>query len=48
MEKKYGGPFGATLVRNGEVVVSVSNTMMKDTDPSAHAEMIAVREACKN
>lgn len=47
MEKKYGGPFGAALVRNGEVIVSVSNTMMKDTDPSAHAEMIAVREACK-
>ncbi|ALS36998.1 tRNA(Arg) A34 adenosine deaminase TadA [Enterococcus rotai] len=47
MEKKFGGPFGATLVRNGEVIVSVSNTMMKDTDPSAHAEMVAVREACK-
>ncbi|OJG25916.1 hypothetical protein RU98_GL000793 [Enterococcus caccae] len=47
MEKNFGGPFGATLVRNGEVIVSVSNTMMRDTDPSAHAEMVAVREACK-
>ncbi|WP_207696026.1 hypothetical protein DOK67_0000616 [Enterococcus sp. DIV0212c] len=47
MEQKFGGPFGATLVRNGEVIVSVSNTMMRDTDPSAHAEMVAVREACK-
>lgn len=47
MENKFGGPFGATLVRKGEVIVSVSNTMMRDTDPSAHAEMVAVREACK-
>ena len=47
MEKKFGGPFGATVVRNGEVIVSVGNTMMRDTDPSAHAEMVAVREACK-
>lgn len=42
-----GGPFGATIVRHGEVIASVGNTMMRDTDPSAHAEMIAVREACK-
>ncbi len=47
MKKGYGGPFGATVVRNGEVIVTVGNTMVKDTDPSAHAEMVAVREACK-
>lgn len=47
MENKFGGPFGATVVRNREVIVSVGNTMMRDTDPSAHAEMVAVREACK-
>ncbi|WP_066065029.1 nucleoside deaminase [Neobacillus soli] len=47
MESKVGGPFGATIVRGDEVVAAVSNTMLRDTDPSAHAEMVAVREACK-
>jgi tRNA(Arg) A34 adenosine deaminase TadA len=47
MDNKHGGPFGATIVRDDEVLVAVSNTMMKDTDPSAHAEMVAIREACK-
>lgn len=41
------GPFGATLTRNDEVVCAVSNTVLKDTDISGHAEMVAVREACK-
>ncbi|MFJ7727591.1 nucleoside deaminase [Neobacillus sp. NPDC097160] len=47
MANKVGGPFGATIVRCDEVIAAVSNTMMRDTDPSAHAEMVAVREACK-
>ena len=47
MKRGDGGPFGATIVRNGEVIVAIGNTMMRDTDPSAHAEMVAVREACK-
>lgn len=47
MDKKYGGPFGATIVRGDEVIAAVSNTMMKDTDPSAHAEMVAIRVACE-
>lgn len=47
MNNKIGGPFGAALVRGDEIIVVVSNTMMRDTDPSAHAEMVAVREACK-
>lgn len=47
MENNIGGPFGSTIVRNGEVVVAVSNTMMRDTDPSAHAELVAIREACQ-
>jgi len=47
MANKVGGPFGATIVRGDEVIAAVSNTMMRDTDPSAHAEMVAVREACK-
>ncbi|MEC1717307.1 nucleoside deaminase [Schinkia azotoformans] len=47
MANKVGGPFGATIVRGDEVIAAVSNTMMRDMDPSAHAEMVAVREACK-
>lgn len=43
-----GGPFGATLVDgDGEIVVAVGNTVLRDTDISGHAEMVAVREACR-
>ncbi len=47
MDKRLGGPFGAAIVKDGEVIVVSSNTMMKDTDPSQHAEMVAVRAACQ-
>ncbi|XP_062006810.1 guanosine deaminase isoform X1 [Rosa rugosa] len=42
-----GGPFGAVIVRNDEVVVSCHNMVLTHTDPTAHAEVTAVREACK-
>lgn len=42
-----GGPFGAVIVRNDEVVVSCHNMVLKNTDPTAHAEVTAIREACK-
>ncbi|KAK6139370.1 hypothetical protein DH2020_026878 [Rehmannia glutinosa] len=42
-----GGPFGAVVVHNNEVVVSCHNMVLKQTDPTAHAEVTAVREACK-
>ncbi|KAJ8440179.1 hypothetical protein Cgig2_003504 [Carnegiea gigantea] len=42
-----GGPFGAVVVCNDEVVVSCHNMVLKHTDPTAHAEVTAVREACK-
>jgi tRNA(Arg) A34 adenosine deaminase TadA len=48
MRAGTGGPFGATLVRNGEIVCAVGNTVIKDTDISGHAEMVAVREACRS
>ncbi|WP_270231714.1 nucleoside deaminase [Lactococcus formosensis] len=47
MRRREGGPFGATIVREGQVIAAVGNTMVRDTDPSAHAEMVAVREACQ-
>ncbi|XP_042452072.1 guanosine deaminase-like isoform X1 [Zingiber officinale] len=42
-----GGPFGAVVVRNDEVVVSCHNMVLKHSDPTAHAEVTAIREACK-
>ncbi len=47
MNKNYGGPFGAVIVKNNEVVAIASNTVLKDNDPTAHAEINAIREACK-
>ncbi|MBB1484616.1 nucleoside deaminase [Tessaracoccus sp. MC1865] len=47
MREGTGGPFGATLVdKNGEVIAAVGNTVLKEMDPSGHAELVAVREAC--
>ncbi|KAL5198002.1 hypothetical protein ABZP36_001514 [Zizania latifolia] len=47
VECSDGGPFGAVVVRNDEVVVSCHNMVLKHTDPTAHAEVTAIREACK-
>jgi len=41
-----GGPFGAVIARDGAVVSRGSNRVIRDADPTAHAEMIAIREAC--
>ncbi|XP_074292727.1 guanosine deaminase-like isoform X1 [Silene latifolia] len=43
----HGGPFGAVVVRDDEVVVGCHNMVLKYSDPTAHAEVTAVREACK-
>nr|GEZ34241.1 cytidine and deoxycytidylate deaminase, zinc-binding, cytidine deaminase-like protein [Tanacetum cinerariifolium] len=42
-----GGPFGAVVVRNDEIVVTCHNMCFKHTDITAHAEVTALREACK-
>lgn len=47
MTKKYGGPFGAAVVKNGKVIAICSNTVLKDHDPTAHAEVNAIRKACQ-
>jgi guanine deaminase len=47
IENKHGGPFGACIVHDGKVVASGHNTVLRDSDPSAHAEMNAIRAACK-
>ncbi|KAI9186383.1 hypothetical protein LWI28_016728 [Acer negundo] len=47
VECGHGGPFGAVVVRDDEVVVSCHNMVLNNIDPSAHAEVTAIREACK-
>ncbi len=44
---KGGGPFGAVIVKNGEIISASSNRVTLDNDPTAHAEVCAIRDACK-
>jgi tRNA(Arg) A34 adenosine deaminase TadA len=44
---KTGGPFGAVVVLNGDMLSSSGNSVLRDNDPSAHAEVNAIRAACK-
>ena len=41
-----GGPFGAVIVRNGEVIATGTNRVTANNDPTAHAEVSAIRSAC--
>ena len=43
-----GGPFGTCIVKDGVIVGKGSNHVLENNDPTAHAEIIAIREACKN
>jgi guanine deaminase len=41
-----GGPFGAVIVKDGIVIGKGNNQVLKNNDPTAHAEVVAIREAC--
>ncbi|WP_321276887.1 nucleoside deaminase [Thiomicrorhabdus indica] len=47
MQAGFGGPFGAIIVKDGEIIAEGFNQVTSSNDPTAHAEVTAIREACK-
>lgn len=45
MNLNYGGPFGAMITKDNKIIAIASNTVLKDNDPTAHAEINAIRKA---
>jgi guanine deaminase len=42
-----GGPFGAVIIKNGSIITGSNNRVVLNTDPTAHAELLAIREAAR-
>ena len=48
LKTNVGGPFGACIVKDGKVIGKGSNHVLESNDPTSHAEVMAIRDACKN
>ena len=48
LKTNVGGPFGACIVKDGKIIGKGSNHVLSNNDPTAHAEIMAIRDACKN
>ena len=47
MSNNFGGPFGAVVVKDGEIIAEGHNEVTSSNDPTAHAEVVAIRRACE-
>ena len=48
LKTNNGGPFGACIVKDGKIIGKGANQVLCSNDPTAHAEVVAIRDACKN
>ena len=48
MNNQEGGPFGAVVVKDGKIIGASHNQVLLRNDPTAHAEVMAIRDACSN
>lgn len=47
MDANTGGPFGCVIVKDGEIIAEGTNEVTSTNDPTAHAEIVAIRKACQ-